>query len=127
MAVKGLANLTLHINNINILYKPNSLVYKEGLGEQKVRTRSGGGGTTETVFTEDAETRQSLIKFALFPEKDIQELVRGWHFLGNANVITISDIGFSRTFTFMTMVTDPEIAIGADTTFEVEFHGEPAI
>lgn len=127
MAVRGLSNLTLHINNMNIFYKPNSLVYKEGLGEQKVRTHSGGGGKTETVFTEDAESKFSVVKFALFPEARSQELIRIWHGLANANVITIGGTGFTRTFTFMALVTDPEIALGADTSYELEFHGEPAV
>lgn len=127
MAVIGLSNLTLFVNNINIFYKPNSLTYKEGLGEQKVRTHTGGGGKTETVFTVDAESKFSTVKFALFPESRSQELIRIWHGLGNANVITISGEGFTRTFAYMALVTDPEIALGADTSYELEFHGEPAI
>jgi hypothetical protein len=124
---QALFNPTLYINDINIKFKPNTLNYTEGFGEYKVRARSGGGGATDTVFSQDVETQYSMIKFNIYPTKDLLELARLWKSLGNGNVLTITDVnGFSRTFKFAAMINDPPTNIGADTDVEIEFHSDPA-
>jgi hypothetical protein len=128
MALTALSNPSAFINGINVQFKPNTIAYSDGLGEQKIRSQSGGGGTSQTVFSIDAETRYSVVKGNLYPTPENLEFVRGWKSLGNANTITLSDeSGFSRTFTFCAMINEPSITLGADSDFEVEFHGEPAV
>lgn len=128
-----LYNPILVINNVNTKFKPNTLSYTEGFGEYKIRTRSGGGGAADTVFSKDVETQYSIVKFNIFPTKDLVELARLWKSLDNENVVTITDRDdfgnelVSRTFKFAAMINDPPVNIGADTDVEIIFHSDPAI
>ena len=128
-----LYNPTLYINDVNVKFKPNTLSFTEGFGEYKQRTRSAGGGATETVFSRDLETAYSVIKFNIYTTKDQVELARLWKTLNNVNVITITDISIedgellSRTFKFAAMINDPPINATADGDVEIEFHSDPAV
>ena len=129
MAIIALANPTVIVNNIHIAVVPNSVSYTEGFGAQTMRIRSGGGGAIETVYTENVETNYSKIKFGIHSDVPYLELARGWKVLKNANVIELLDnqLEFNRIFRFCALITDYDIALGQDSTIELEFHGTPAI
>ena len=56
------------------------------------------------------------------------ELQSDWKDLKNATAIEITgDGGFSRSFNNMAHTNDPEINLGADTPFDIEFKGDPAV
>ncbi len=118
---KTLSVSSLIHNNLTIRIVPNSLMYTEGFGERNVRTQSGGGGDIEVVSSQDAETQFSTLKFSLYPTPENIERARQMAANFDKNVFNIIDEGLTRTFNNATLVNDPEVAIGADTTFELEF------
>ena len=121
----GLSTSTLTVNNDVVAILPNTLVLKMGLGETKVRASSTGGGGVENVITEDVESKVSMVKFTLISTAGAVSLMRSWK--RQANAVTISDDEFQGSFSDMSMITDPEIAIGADGNTEVEFQGSPMV
>lgn len=129
MAIIAIANPTVIVNNIHIAVTPNSVSYTEGFGEQTMRTRTGGGGAIETVYTENVESNFSTIKFAIHSDVPYLELARGWKVLRNLNVIELIDneLDFNRVFRFCALVTNYDVALGQDSTIELEWHGEPTI
>lgn len=125
---QALSNPTLTINNLTTPIVPNTCTYKSGKGDRTVRTQSSGGGSVQTVFSTDIETNKSMVKFSIFNPKENIDKLEDWQDLLDGNAILITaDNGFSKSFSNMTLITDPEIAFGSDTTIEVEFEGPPAI
>jgi len=129
MALKGLAVVTVEINDEVIEIKPNSLSFKGGLGDINVRHQTGGGEAGTKVITEDAETQIGMVKFSLITETTHVARVNTWGLLSRnaqGNVVRLSGEGFTRNFRQMRLITDPEVAIGADADFEVVFEGNAA-
>jgi len=126
-----LYNPAVSINNVDVKFTPGSITYDEGFGEAKVRTRSGGGGVADTVYSRDLETAFSMFKFSVRTTKDQVELARLWLSLENANTITMTDSDddgnelFSRTFTYMAIINKPVVNVNPDGDVEIEFHGDP--
>lgn len=116
------------VNNDPINYKPNSLKFTEGLGEYKIETAIVGGGQTETIFSENPETRFSKVMFEMHATAENIEKIREWKANKNTNAIEIpdNDTGLSRFFGSATLVTDYEVAVGADGSVSLEFHCDPA-
>ena len=125
---EALSNPTITINNLTTPIVPNTFTYKSGKGDRTVRTQSSGGGSVQNVFSTDIETNKSMVKFSIFNPKENIDKLEDWQDLldGNAILATAKN-GFSKSFSNMTLITDPEIAFGSDTTIEVEFEGQPAI
>ena len=125
---EALSNPTITINNLTTPIVPNTFTYKSGKGDRTVRTQSSGGGSVQNVFSTDIETNKSMVKFSIFNPKENIDKLEDWQDLldGNAILVTAKN-GFSKSFSNMTLITDPEIAFGSDTTIEVEFEGSPAI
>ena len=124
---EALANPTLVINNVAIPIVPNSLKFKGGQGEQTMLAQSSGGGATQSVYSEDTESKISFIGFSLRNTPANIELQRNWKNLKNANAATITGAGgFSRAFNNMAHTNDPDINLGADTPIDIEFMGDPA-
>lgn len=125
---QALSNPTLTINNLTTPFVPNTLVYKSGKGDRTVRVQSSGGGSVQTVFSTDIETNKSMVKLSIVNPKENIDKLEDWQDLLDGNAILITaDNGFSKSFSNMTLITDPEIAFGSDTTIEIEFEGPPAI
>ncbi|KKK96854.1 hypothetical protein LCGC14_2658590, partial [marine sediment metagenome] len=95
----GIAIVQVTVNNVNLAIVPNSAAYTEGIGEQTTRSQSAGGGSTESVFFDNAETKLSMVKFELFVTAENIELARTFKTNQNRNVITLAgNGGFTRTF-----------------------------
>lgn len=125
---KTLANPTLVVNNVAIPIVPNSLKFKGGQGEQDVLVQSAGGGSVQTVYSENVETNMSLVAFSIRNTPENIEIQLDWKTLKNANAIEITgDGGFSRSFNNMAHTNDPDINLGADTPIDIEFKGDPAV
>jgi hypothetical protein len=128
-----LYNPAVTINGLDVKFTPNSITYTEGFGEAKVRTRSGGGGATDTVYSKDLETAYSTFKISVRTTADMVELIRIWLVLENDNIITLTDsdtLGnqlLSRTFKHAAIINNPTVNISADGDVELEFHGDPVI
>lgn len=134
MAVTGLTSPSVTVNNEPISIVPNSLEFQEGLGEQTTRTQSAGGGSVETVYFDNDESKIGMVKFKIFSSTvaggtSAPDLVRGWKTNGNANVITISENGggFERTFNNASLNSNYTISVGSEAEIEVEFMSDQAI
>ena len=126
MAERTLANPTIEVNNGVIGIKPNSLTFKSGKGDKKVRPQSAGGNSVEMVITEDAETKKGMVKFTLYNTKTNVDLLTAWQDSVEGNTVRFSDGEFVRSFRTMTVTSDPDISLGADGEFEAVFEGQPA-
>lgn len=117
------------VNNTNVAIVPNSIQYSEGLGEQSVKTASGGGKSVVLVTSDNAEQLMSMVKFRLHSTEQNIELARSWKVNTGKNAVTITNPGgeFTRTFLSATVVNNYPVDLGADKDFEIEFHGEQAI
>jgi hypothetical protein len=131
----ALANPTIIVNGIVTGIVPNSVTYTEGLGEQNQRTQSSGGGATQVIYSQNVESNISMVKFSVYPtiqggaggSTNALDLLRGWKENTNNNVIQITAPNFQRSFTSAALTTNYEVALGADTTIEVEFMANASV
>tara|TARA_R110002153_G_scaffold78418_1_gene200797 strand:+ start:4493 stop:4882 length:390 start_codon:yes stop_codon:yes gene_type:complete len=129
--MKPLSNIAVSVNNDPIAIVPNSVSYTEGFGEQTMRAASVGGASVEQVFSQDLESTFSMVKFEIYPDIDVVKLLRGWKTNGNANTVTLTGSvdgkTFRRTFKKAAILNDYEVALGSDTTVEIEFKSDAAV
>lgn len=127
MAQRTIAVPALEINNEVVAIVPNSLVFTEGFGEQTVLTQSAGGGIIETVYSDNAELKISMVKFELHTTQQNIDLVRSWKVNLNNNAISITDSGLERTFTNMALTSNYEVQTGSEGKIAIEFKGDPSV
>ena len=123
----ALSNPTVVINNLATPIVPNSFTFTEGLGEQTIRTQSSGGGSVQTVFSNNVETNKSMVKFSLFNTAANIDLIKTWKQNADANAISVTGEGLNRSFSGAALISNYEVNLGSDTTIDVEFEGQPAI
>jgi len=130
MAIQ-LSDAALLVNDEAIGIIPNSLVFTEGLGEQKIRAVSIGGGATEQVFANDLETNYAMVKFDMPTTPENVALARSWKTNGNGNVAQIAgetaEGQLTRTITQAALTADYEIPIGTEANISIEMQGNTAI
>ena len=72
-----------------------------------------------------------MVKFEIYPDIDVVKLLRGWKTNGNANTVTLTGSvdgkTFRRTFKKAAILNDYEVALGSDTTVEIEFKSDAAV
>lgn len=119
---------TIQVNNETISIVPNSFKYKNGRGERNIRTSSAGGSAADVIFTENAETKKSMVTFELPNTPGNISLVEDWQDLLNANAITASDNNqnFTKSFANMAVINDPEVSLSQDGNISIEFEGSAA-
>ncbi len=126
-----LSDLTVIVNNEVVGVEPNSVKWKDGLGESKVRTMSVGGGKTEQVFAQDLESHIGEVTFELAVTIDHAKLVRGWKIKRNTNVVQLigknPDGQIQKTFTQSALTSEPEFEAAAESTVECVFMGNQAV
>lgn len=126
-----LANPVVMVNNVQVAVKPNSVIFDEGLGEQKIRAASTGGNQVEQVYSEDVESNFGMVKFEMPSTIDNIANQRAWKINKNANLIqlmgTTPEGDFSRTFTQAAVLNPIEVPLGSDTDISLEFKTNPAI
>lgn len=123
----ALSNPVVTINNVVLAVVPNSVSYTEGLGEQTIRTQSAGGGSVEQVYSNDVSTNMSMFKCQLFNTAENIDNLRIWKTNSNANAITLTGEGLTRSFSNMALTNNYEVNLGSDTTIDIEFTGNAAI
>lgn len=126
MSEKTLSNPAVEVNNNTVGIIPNTLTYKRGKGDLALRPQSAGGDSIEMIKTENAETKKGMVKFSLYNTKTNADLYESWQDLTDGVSIQFSDEAFVRAFRNMFIITDPEVALGADGNIELEFEGNPA-
>ncbi len=127
MAQVGLSLPTVTINNAAIKIVPNSFNFTEGFGTTNVRSQSAGAGQSEIVTTIDGETLISGFKLSLMPTKENIDLARSWKANAGANAATVTSNTFNRSFNNVSVVNDYDVNLGADTTIDLEFMGDPTV
>ena len=120
------------VNNEPISVVPNSVAYTEGKGEQTVRAASTGGGAVEQVYSENVETNFSMVKFEIYNDAFSIKKAREWKTNGNLNVVQIAGTAkdgtsVERTFQNAGLLADYEVALGSETTIELEFKSDAAV
>lgn len=123
--VKGLANVYLKVNNINIAYVPGTLVFNDGRGTRVVRTQSLGGGASEVVWTDNVETHIGKVKFQMRSDDSNVDNILFWRDNMDENVIVIeSDSGdLHLTYKSVGIIEDPDYEVGAEANVELQFAG----
>jgi len=129
MAIQ-LSDVTLEIAEETVGIIPNSLSYTEGLGEQKLRAVSIGGGATEQVYANDLESNFSVVKFEMPTTIENVKLARKWKSSGNANFIsmsgTVGGADFTKTIASAALTADYEVPIGTEANISIEMMGKTA-
>lgn len=117
----------LIINDVVAPYVPNSFKFTEGFGEYSQRAAVVGAGSSQVVFSENAESKLSKVTFEIYPTADAIALARQWKAGKFSNVIEyVASNGMQRTITSAAILNDFEVEIGADTTITLEWAGDPA-
>lgn len=125
---KGLAAVTIQVNDETISILANSLMFKSGYGDRKVRTQTSGGGSATRIRTRDVETLKGEVTFKLASTIANIDRYTQWQELSdaeNGNVIRLSGDGLTGTFQRMIIEEESEISIGVEGEFEVSFCGDP--
>jgi len=126
-----LSNLTLMINNVQVAYSANSLVFDEGEGEQTMRTAATGGGGTERIYSRDIESEFGMIKFDIPSTIENVKKKREWKVNKDQNVVSITgrtaDGTISKTFTRAALLNRVEVNTGTDGHISIEFSSNPAV
>ena len=127
-----LSDATLYINNEVVPIIPNTLLYTEGKGEQKMRVASVGGGAIEQIFSTDVEGNLSKVNVSIPSDPDSINNARAWKTLLNANLVQIAGKTpdgktLTRTFTQAAVMNDYEVALGSETDISLEIMSNPAI
>lgn len=126
MAVQ-LANPRVLVNNLPVAIVPNSCSYTEGKGEQTVMVQSAGGGSVQSVYSNNVETNLSTVKFDMRATAENLETILLWKNNANANVISISGDGLTRSFANAVLINDYEVNLGSDSVVSLEFKTDAAI
>lgn len=124
-----LNDVSIFVNNEQVAYTADSLSWKDGLGEYKIRNAIVGGGQVEQVFSQDLATKMGMIKFSMPTTVDNEGNKRTWKLNKNANVVEIIGNGgeeFTKIFTSAAILDDPESSAATDGNIEIEFNSLPA-
>jgi hypothetical protein len=130
MSAIQITDATIVVNNDTIGVVTGSVKFTEGLGEQKVRVVSIGGGKTDQVYSNDLETNFSKVSFDLPSTVDNINSARAWKINGNENVVQVqgenADGELIRVFTGAALTADYEVDLGPDGNIAIEFQSNSA-
>lgn len=116
---------TITANNIPRAIVPNSFKFTEGYGETNVRSASTGGGSSESVHSENGENNNGKITIDMYVTQETREFVAEAKGLTGANVIQAVQAGLPPvTGNRMSLTNDPEFAASADGVVTLEFAGD---
>lgn len=127
MSRTKLSNPTVVINNNAVPIIPNTFSFTEGFGEQELKVQSSGGGSVQTVLSNNVETNMSMVKFSIHNTAELIDLARSWKVNANKNAITVTGEGLTRAFNNAAVTNDYEVNLGADTTIDIEFKSDAAV
>lgn len=129
-AEQGLSVPSIKVNNDIITIQANSFKFTPGDGETTVRAASAGGGSTETVHTQNAETMFSTVKFSMLNTPSNMTKVRGWKAVIGGNTLEAMQRGtggnpdYKEAFKGLSVTNDPEVVASVDGIIEIEMAGD---
>jgi hypothetical protein len=119
---------TILVNNDAVAIVPNSAEIDEGLGEQKARAASLGGGSSQIVYSRDVSTNMGVLKFKMPGTLENIEKAREWKLNTNQNVVQVlgsTAEGFlTRTMVEAGLLPKVVIPLAADGDIAIEFTGQ---
>lgn len=124
-----LNDITVLVNNNQIAYTADSLSWKDGFGDYKVRNAVAGAGRTEQIFSKDLSTRFGMVKFSMPSTPENEANKRAWKVNDNNNVVELigpPGSGFTKIFTQAAIIADPETSAATDGNIDIEFQSNPA-
>ena len=128
---RQLANVTVMVNNEVVLITPGSAKWKEGLGEQKTRVVSGGGGLLGKVYSDDTESKMGRVEFTMPTTIENIKKARQWKLALDENLVQVmasnADGSFTKTFSEAGFVNDYDAEAGSETSITVVFESNPAV
>lgn len=126
-----LSDASVIVNNEPVPVIPDSVKFREGLGTQKMRTASIGGGEVEAVYANSLEDKLGNVMFDMPSTPETIALARKWKLLKNQNVVQIIgatvDGNVTRTFAQAAILNDYEVGIGSDSNIGIEFKSRQAV
>lgn len=126
-----LSDASVVVNNEPAPVIPDSVKLREGLGTQKMRTVSIGGGEVEEVYANSLEDKLGAVMFDMPSTPETIALARKWKLLKNQNVVqiigTTPEGTVTRTFARAAILNDYEIAIGSESNISIEFKSRQAV
>lgn len=130
MGNKTLSVPSILVNNQTWQIVPNSFMYDGGEGETNVRSASGGGGSSSSVHSEDAESKIGKCKFDAYLLSNLDSQVAILKENTGANTVQAlqrSNDGDSVTLSWanMSLVNNVEREASADGVVSLEFEGDP--
>lgn len=126
-------NPTVTINNTPFPISANTFVYTEGLGEQKTKIQSAGGGNIDPVDADDIELKYSKMTIIALPTIPNIENLKQFKLLASNNVVQVSGKDsvtnqiITRTFTQARLVSDYNVELSTDGTISTEWNAKSAI
>ncbi|MCW8930899.1 MAG: hypothetical protein OQL19_11745 [Gammaproteobacteria bacterium] len=122
-------NLTLEVNDVQVAYVPNSIKYRDGKGSVMVNVNAAGGGATTVTHSIDLENAKGMVSFQLRMTQENDALVRGYFTNIGANTIRMSNntTGFTKVFSGMSLIEDPDRELSADGIIDLTFEGNGAV
>lgn len=117
------------INNETYAIVPNSFTYDGGEGEINVRAASGGGGSTVSVHSQNAESQIGKCKMDMYLTPGLDSEIATWKDQIGANSIQViqrSETGESVTLSFdnMSLINAVERVASADGVTSLEWAGD---
>lgn len=124
---KVLANPVVRINNVIITIKPGSASFDLGKGEEKVSGVSVGGGASSVAISDDVTTRVGKMKVTVFTTGENIQRFRDWKSvpIGAGNTVSFTEDNTHIVGKNMRLVNSPDMKIGVDESFDLEFNGSP--
>lgn len=123
----AISSPTITANNQALEIVPNTCTYTEGFGEYTQRVASAGGGSTNIVFSENAEMKKSKLTFEVYATAEMIGILRSLKNNRQQNVFTVESSELTRTIRQAAIISDYEVALGADTTIPLEVEGRSAV
>ena len=126
-----LSNPTIIVNNDTWKIVPNSFKYNGGEGTTKVRAASAGGGSVESVHSEDAEDKIGKCSFDMYLSTDLDAKIAVLKENLGANSIEAvqrargDSEGVTLSWDNLSLVTSPDREASVDGVVNFEFEGDP--
>lgn len=123
--VNALSVPQIILNNKLLAIVADTFTFTGGRGEHTHRRASTGGNGTVAVFSKNAETFKSMVKFEIHPTTDNFDTIDTAKVNGANNSLEATENGKTYVFTNLVITNDPEFPAGADTTVSVEAEADP--
>ncbi len=119
------SDATVIVNNNQWAVVPNTIVFDEGDGEQKILITSKGGGKVGQIYSDDVSTKFGMVKFELRSTLENRKNALAAKRNRNQNTVQLilkgGDATVNLTFPRAAITGKLEFGVGPETNLPVEF------